>query len=90
MVLLRDADAPLYIPHVYACFKEGTMHKSLQNTNKKQLDWVKCKLSNGSCFVDSIRRLRPVCYVEGATWVPSSWLWQFDVEETAPHPPNVA
>lgn len=38
-----------------------------------------------SHFVNSMHQLRSGCYVEGATWVPSSCLWQLDVEETAPN-----
>lgn len=58
----------------------------LAESKQKAADFCEkqAELSNGSCFVDSMRLLRPVCYVEGATWVPSSWLWQFDVGETAP------
>lgn len=58
----------------------------LAKSKQKQAELGKTKRNTSaeSHFVNSMRQLRSG-YVEGATWVPSSWLWQFDVEETAPN-----
>lgn len=61
----------------------------LAKSKQKQAELGKKKNRNntpaGSHFVNSMHQLRSGCYVEGAPWVPSSWLWQLDVEETAPN-----